>query len=365
MSTVLDVAIGIFYLYLLLALLVTTAQEIVATLASSRANNLYDAIESMLRRKPKGATANDDDLKAKAEVKDLVQALYDHPLLKNLAKPAIFGRLGTLKRPSYIPSKTFALALLDVLRSKTTLSEATGARQLLLSASETIEQIKNNDQLKRQLELLVTDVAKGEDDLDKRAAKISEQIETWFNDRMARVAGWYKRRAQCWSLGLAFAAAVCFNADTLHVAKSLWQDGALRAATVASAQAYHDTHDASATQPSGSVEQLGKLALAHAKEIKASPLPIGWTWDDSGKLCARPGKLDTATLVSSDPLPKTCEPMCCWFDFPLLVLGWLLTALAVSLGAGFWFDLLGKVLQIRGTGAKISTETGRTEPDKG
>jgi len=44
-----------------------------------------------------------------------------------------------------------------------------------------------------------------------------------------------------------------------------------------------------------------------------------------------------------------------------LILGWFLTALAVSLGSGFWFDILSKVLQLRGSGKKVSPVTGRVE----
>ena len=51
-------------------------------------------------------------------------------------------------------------------------------------------------------------------------------------------------------------------------------------------------------------------------------------------------------------------------DWVLAFAGWLITALAVSLGAGFWFDVLGKALQLRGTGAKVSTTTGTVEPAK-
>jgi hypothetical protein len=32
--------------------------------------------------------------------------------------------------------------------------------------------------------------------------------------------------------------------------------------------------------------------------------------------------------------------------------GWLLTALAAALGAPFWFDLIGRVVNLRGAGAK-------------
>ncbi len=38
--------------------------------------------------------------------------------------------------------------------------------------------------------------------------------------------------------------------------------------------------------------------------------------------------------------------------WPVNVLGWIVTALAISLGAPFWFDLLGKLVQLRGTGTK-------------
>ena len=31
-------------------------------------------------------------------------------------------------------------------------------------------------------------------------------------------------------------------------------------------------------------------------------------------------------------------------------LGWIITALAISLGAPFWFDLLNKLVKFRGTG---------------
>ncbi len=37
------------------------------------------------------------------------------------------------------------------------------------------------------------------------------------------------------------------------------------------------------------------------------------------------------------------------------LLGWLITAAAVSLGAPFWFDLLGKVANLRGDGGKAQT----------
>ena len=39
-------------------------------------------------------------------------------------------------------------------------------------------------------------------------------------------------------------------------------------------------------------------------------------------------------------------------DLPKLVMGWVITIAAISLGAPFWFDLLGKVANLRGSGGK-------------
>jgi hypothetical protein len=37
------------------------------------------------------------------------------------------------------------------------------------------------------------------------------------------------------------------------------------------------------------------------------------------------------------------------------ILGWAITIAAISLGAPFWFDLLGKVANLKGTGGRAKT----------
>jgi hypothetical protein len=45
-----------------------------------------------------------------------------------------------------------------------------------------------------------------------------------------------------------------------------------------------------------------------------------------------------------------------FYDFePLSIVGWLATVLAICLGAPFWFDILNKIANLRGTGPKPST----------
>jgi hypothetical protein len=189
-------------------------------------------------------------------------------------------------------------------------SKVTGVDKVLGSAKQLVGNLQEGE-LKRTLQLLLDDAEEVEQDLDKRAALVSARIEAWFNDRMARASGWYKRNAQFWSLIFAAVITLAFNADTLKVAKLLWRDSALRDAVVANAQTFHDTN---------------------VGELLSSGLPIGWQgFNPHG------------------------------YDLLFIVAGWVITALAVSLGAAFWFDVLSKALQLRGSGARVSATSGKIE----
>ncbi len=359
MSTVIDVAIGVAFLYLLLSLVVTTAQEAIASALHWRARNLYDSIADML------------------EDPETARRFFEHGLVRNLTaekltlndegKPVWNGR----GLPSYIPSRTFALALLDVLRQKSGLTDASGATQLLSGAHELVDKV-SEPRLKEQLRLLLADASELGSKVDVKAAIISSRIEGWFNDRMARTSGWYKRKAQLFSLVFAGAVALFGNADTLHVVSRLWRDSALRDTVAVAAQAFHENQSNAATvdaEPSGvgstpsakndsanntrgdsTTKTLEANFQNHLAEIANSGLPIGWSWGRDGwriwgtnGLCARP--LSEGTCKNPDGA-----------EILLLVVGWLITALAVSLGAAFWFDMLGKVLQLRGTGPRLDPE---------
>jgi hypothetical protein len=327
MSVALDVGIGVVFLYLLLALMVTTCQELIATTLNLRAKHLYDAIAGMLETAGKGGTS-------------LAQQLYEHPLIRNLVneelelpgnKPTLAGK----GLPSYIPSKTFALALIDVLRKERGLTEVTGADRILASAGEVVTTLPKG-RLKDALSILVADAELLGQNVDARSQLVSSRIEGWFNDRMARASGWYKRRAQRLSLMLAFGLTLAFNADTIHAAKGLWSDAGLRLVVTASADEFVKNQPVSApdpaTTPTASLKHHTTQLAQTVGELKSSTIPIGWQNRDWRHFN--------------------------FFDGLLLAAGWLITALAVSLGAAFWFDVLSRALQLRGSGPKVSASTG-------
>jgi hypothetical protein len=152
--------------------------------------------------------------------------------------------------------------------------------------------------------------------------QVQARLQEWFDDQMDRVSGWYRRKAQLITLALGLLISVGMNADTLAIVRSLSSDSTVRASLVAQAQE-------GARQPlrSATADDLKREADARAADTKAKieaaqglGLPVGFGWWN-----------DVPRVVR----PREAAP------------GWLLTALAISLGAPFWFDMLGKVISIR------------------
>jgi len=72
LGAVLDVALGLIFLYMMTSLLVTIVQEGIATMMQLRARNLFEAIENLI---------DDPALAKHPDYKTLVVDVYRHPLL--------------------------------------------------------------------------------------------------------------------------------------------------------------------------------------------------------------------------------------------------------------------------------------------
>ncbi|MBM3555897.1 MAG: hypothetical protein FJX47_10125 [Alphaproteobacteria bacterium] len=295
LGPVLNVVIGLAFTYLLLGILAAALQEALSTLFSYRGKELNAAVRRMLGDQNAGV----------GKETALFRAVFGHALVKD----------GSGARPSYISSRNFGLAVIDTLRE--------GDRGVVVSQIETSIAKLPAGEAKSALMTLFTD-AKGDLDAFRR------NVETWYDDTMDRVSGAYKRTAQIWLVGIGLVLAVFFNVDSIELARRLWFDPALAEATAAAAQAYV------ANQGSSGGEKLDLASQAEIarKALESHPAPIGWPRGDGQKGFF----MQVVDHVGKGGL---------W-----LIVGWLITAFAVSLGAPFWFDALQKLINLRGTGPK-------------
>jgi hypothetical protein len=308
---ILDIAIGLIFVYLLLSLICTATSELLAGLFNRRSRNLFMGIRGLLEDE---AVKDPGDPKGKG----LVDLFYAHPLIKALSGRQTRGEAKS--KPSYIPSRTFALALLDIIEPANPDKD-----RKIDDIRAAIKALPGDSDIRRTL-LILLDEAKSD------LGNLQKGIETWFNNAMDRVSGWYKRRTQVIVFVIAVIVTSVANADTIQIAKTLANDAALREALVAQAQEFAKNpppaSQGAGAQPQTDTSAGARIIRENAVTLKNLGLKLGWQDESRAQI-----------------------------DWVSKIFGLLLTALAVSMGAPFWFDMLNKIISVRSAGKEPKKET--------
>ncbi|MEM9219023.1 MAG: hypothetical protein AAGD25_32405 [Cyanobacteria bacterium P01_F01_bin.150] len=460
---VFDIALGLIFIYLILSLLSSEVQELIATLLQWRAEHLKKSIEILI-------TGDSDE---NGEGISFADQLYNKPLLRSLNQEAkgpfarffrgISQRIGQTYRwitrtrntfgfqksgPSYIPSTTFAAALLedlnikeithqkscdvlresvedklnriqvflDILRKQKNepllagefedlryrinmLQDDFAHRQLSFSVAMggvisqvnqflentqavlahdadyqlTLNQqlpylkqaiavqpleptiadvvrstIENNPAIPRQLRQNLISLAQEAqtqaNELANEISQFEESVAKWFDRAMDRSSGVYKRNAKGIAFILGVIIAIVSNTDTFYILTRLSQDSTLRSTIVGAAEQLANEQStlesgavASTTGSGGDesvTEQLGEVKDAVQVALEDIPLPLGWT----------PQITEQQQKQAKD-----------WrFPFLRRILGWLVTGIALSMGASFWYGIIGKIIDVRNAGGSKS-----------
>jgi hypothetical protein len=299
-SEILDVAAGIIFVFLLVSLIATAIREGIESWLKTRATHLQAGIRELLYD-PSGS--------------GVTKKLFEHPLIYSLY-PGQYSSRETKKwpialtrgcnMPSYIPSRNFALALID-MAARGPIDAANESQ--LASTPISLQTLRANLSLIQNppvQRVLLNAIDNAEGDLQK----VQANIEAWYNSAMERVSGWYKRSTQWILLGIGLVIGIALNVNAITIGDHLYRNKAARETLVARAQ----SSSLDANYPSRKYPDI-------QKELDSLSLPIGGT--------------DQFKDIKRDPY-RTFS-------------GWILTAIAASLGAPFWFDLLNKIMVLRST----------------
>ncbi len=310
-SVVLEVAIGVIFVYIWVSMICTALREVIETFTKTRAAYLERGVRELLHDR---------------DAQNIVKSFFEHPMInclyssdykpdKKAKGPGLLENGKNL--PSYIPSKNFALALMDIAargtKNSVVNSDPNSPEMSIASIRANILNIQSVPVQRAMLTAL--DSAQG--DLDR----LQQNLEKWFDSSMDRVSGWYKRSTQWILFFIGLAVAAGLNVNTIKIADYLFQNDGVRKLIVM--QAENTTKDATFTQQNLEEAKKGLTGLK---------LPIGW-----------------GNEINPEGGNDKTDPWYSWNNLPIYILGWLLTALAATLGAPFWFDMLNKIMVIRGT----------------
>ncbi|NJN45056.1 MAG: hypothetical protein HC806_10275, partial [Anaerolineae bacterium] len=264
-GVILEVAIGVLFVWVLLALITSQMSEWVSSWLEWRSNMLQDAILKML------------------SCKELSEEFYEHPLILGLHSIRGKGlysrnqRKSETRKPSYIPKKLFASVVFDIfIRAGTEDSAIDQTAPIFSKLKDTIHHFRDRNEdekshLATALDTLLVDIGKVEDHVEKADSAIGEarkRMESWFDDAMERLSGAYRRRAQFASVVIGISIALAMNADSLAIANSLWTQPIVRDALVAQAELF--------SLPEEELTEPLQNALEAAIELQELPIPIGW-----------------------------------------------------------------------------------------
>ena len=224
-STVLEVAIGLIFCYASVALIASSVYEAIASWLNLRAKTLLAGIKELLNANSTSGQA-------------LILKIYNDAM----AHPAGHGEASTLKevknKPAYIPSTSFAMALIHSIQ------QAPGNFENIKADINAV----HDEQLRKLLNTLYCKAS-------GNITHFQHEIAGWFDAGMGRVSGAYKKQSQIWCFVIALVMAVMFNIDSVHLFKTLW------------------LHPAS----------IAQLSLTNASQLRADEaytqlqtLPVGW-----------------------------------------------------------------------------------------
>jgi hypothetical protein len=242
-SSVLDIAVGLSFVFLSLSLAVSALTEALASATRLRSAMLLEGVKKLLNDQQFAGLARD---------------LYNHALINPLDNGRAISERDLARRllPAYIHPAQFADALIDVTKIMRGTPQAINSQIAAIADP--------------QIRSLLTGIfAKSGADVQR----VRNELAIWFDNAMDRVGGAYKRRTQLVALISALALAGGMNVSAIDIGEALWHQPMV-VRTIA------PKPGETATQALGELEALGSTTAG---------IPIGWTTANARRFCTLRG----------------------------------------------------------------------------
>lgn len=325
LSVLIDVIAGLALLYLLLSIFVSGLNEWIAGVSGRRGKFLRNGLVRLI---PDQA---------------IYRRLIHHPLIENLYRDRIIkGHL-----PAYIEPANFANAIVDVICLRAARVSGTPQPPGPRTFDEVYRALcilkDHGFMLPRSL-IPLLDRAPG----DYRGALM--ELEQWFNASMDRVLGWYKQHTKKQLFIVAFAVAILANIDSIALFQGLEKSSYLRSYMTTEARKLLSGEAGGSALPDlvtrTPTDEETRRVRDQLAGMQTAGLPIGYDCLSAADSTV----LRTTVANCMRGLRDQTVPH--WL---IKLVGWLLTALAVTLGAPLWFELLSKMVNPRVAGTRPKT----------
>lgn len=293
-STVLEVSLAVVFYFSLISLVCSAIAEALSRYLKVREKALYHRIGDLLGDERR-------------------EAFYDHPQVKSLTpsrggvrleldsapKGLSNSKAGGSRNhplPNWIPADTFVAVVEDLER--TTAPEEGAAQESI-----------------RLLSGIRADTW----------TEVRSHLTTWFETVMKDLSTRYGRTTQFVIFCVALVLASVWNLDTVEFSRRVWTDDSYREQIVAAAAAQAESKASKTRDPEARRQAIGDSIDL----LEENSIPVGWSEAPTGVR-----------------------------GYTVKLLGILITALAASMGAPFWFNLLSRLVEMsRGKAGNKTSES--------
>jgi hypothetical protein len=227
----------------------------------------------------------------------------------------------------------------------------------LSQLQEDVVGIVNAPQISEEVRTRFADAITNLENEEQKLAAMRLNSETWFNESMDRLGGWYKRKATILAFFIGLVLAMLLNVDSVDLTMHLWKEPAVREALAANATEFSN---ANSIVPKVTIEgnQVGSAVDYFNAQFQDLNLPLGWMYESvdlaPGQACRLLPFGQNVVWGFSVSGQNKCLKVS---NAPIDIMGWnlkamgiLISAFAAAQGAPFWFDILKKIVNIRGSG---------------
>jgi hypothetical protein len=388
MNLYIDTAISLILIFLVFSVIVYVIQELFAVNAQYRGRMLWRSLAQALD----GATfkrnkiPDNDEIDQHAGV-PLTKLLFGHPQIQALKK-------NETTLPSYIPASSFTQALVEMIVANTTAPvgnlltdfntglgvlikavgyKATGFTLPVAAGGGAAPAIP-------PIVPVLASIAK----VSATFPELEENIGKWYDEYMNRVTGWYQSHSLFTVRAIAIGVAILCNINCIRLVRDIAKDSVLRSNLAGIAERVTDhpdiinnIYERSFKDQADGIRGQFKAAIDTAKTdtarariqrveedsltqaaTKYTHLQAGGIRTLTDTLTAAHLRIGWTMAMLSRGKDKLCDLdykkrwESALGDILLTLLGWLITAGCLSMGAPFWFNLLIKLVNVRRAGIK-------------
>ncbi|MCK4837063.1 MAG: hypothetical protein KAT17_10505, partial [Candidatus Aminicenantes bacterium] len=259
-------------------------------------------------------------------------------------------------RPSTISPRIFSTALSDIfIKSGKNQVKGKSDEDILNTIYRGMKSFRIRETQDQQeglgvFKIIVDTVRDETTEVKNRIIRVKQNIETWFDISMEQMSKWYKQKTRISIFWIALFLCGIFNVDTIMIAKHLYYEDATREKVVEASINYVEKVIAKEKEKKIQKQQSSNKENIDSQSIKLPGQKLKQLEADMKKIEQNTEAFRTKVIDMGIPLGWKGEENI-WGKIIsigyLQLIGWIITALAVSLGSPFWFDLLRKIIGIR------------------